>query len=182
MHSDVEQQGALARRLRELPEAAALPYGYGEFQRRARERLRSGRSIARGQRLAAAVAIAAGVLAVTLRFDGAAPVPGPHQPALVRAHAQPAPEPVVPALPVRTEVMENWLASLPSEPALVRVGNRAAVTGLEDRIAQLDDLLSAARAARAQPARFATLQQERTRLVGALAQVRYAETLANASR
>jgi hypothetical protein len=78
--------------------------------------------------------------------------------------------------------MERWLASLPSEPSLTRVGNRAAVTGLEDRIAQVDDLLSAAGAAQATPARLRALQQERARLVGALVQVRYAETLADASR
>jgi len=182
MHSDLEHEGPLAQRLRALPEEAAPPYGYREFQLRARERLRSGRSIARGQRLAAAVAIAGGVIAITLRFDGAAPVPAPQPLALVHDRALPGPEPVESTPPARTEVMESWLASLPSEPVVVRVGNRAAVTGLEDRIAQLDDLLSAARAERAEPAHFATLQHERTRLVGALAQVRYAETLANASR
>jgi len=62
------------------------------------------------------------------------------------------------------------------------VGTRAAVTGLEDRIAQLDDLLSAARLERAQRARLDALQQERTRLLGALVQVRYAETLADAAQ
>jgi hypothetical protein len=80
------------------------------------------------------------------------------------------------------QAMEHWLAGLPDDPALVRVGSRAAVTGLEDRIAQLDDLLSAVSAERAQPARLAALQQERTRLVGALIQVRYAETLANSAQ
>jgi hypothetical protein len=53
------------------------------------------------------------------------------------------------------------------------------VTGLEDRIAQLDDLLSAERLDQAAPARLLALQQERTRLVGTLAQVRYAERLAD---
>jgi hypothetical protein len=75
--------------------------------------------------------------------------------------------------------MERWLESLPSEPAVVRVGAHAAVTGLEDRIAQLDDLLSAERLDQAPPARLLALQQERTRLVGTLVQVRYAETLAD---
>jgi len=56
------------------------------------------------------------------------------------------------------------------------------VTGLEDRIAQLDDLLSAARLERTQRARLDALQQERTRLLGALVQVRYAETLADAAQ
>jgi len=81
-----------------------------------------------------------------------------------------------------TEVMEQWLATLPREPAVVRVGTRAAVTGLEDRIAQVDDLLSVARVEQARPARLAALQQERTRLVGTLLQVRYAETLVDESR
>jgi hypothetical protein len=80
------------------------------------------------------------------------------------------------------EAMEHLLAGLPDDPALVRVGSRAAVTGLEDRIAQLDDLLSAVSAEREQPARLAALQQERTRLVGALIEVRYAETLADAAQ
>jgi hypothetical protein len=62
---------------------------------------------------------------------------------------------------------------------VVHVGTRAAVVGLEDRIAQLDDLLTAARGARAAPARLGALQQERSRLLGTLVQVRYAETLAN---
>ncbi|MFZ1904893.1 MAG: hypothetical protein WAU56_05825, partial [Steroidobacteraceae bacterium] len=77
---------------------------------------------------------------------------------------------------------DRWLASLPSEPLLVRVGTRAAVTTLEDRIAQVDDLLSAQRADRAPPAHLLALQQQRLQLVDSLAQVRYAETLADASR
>jgi hypothetical protein len=63
----------------------------------------------------------------------------------------------------------------------VRVGTRAAVAGLEDRIAQVDDLLTAVRLDRAQPGRLAALQQERMRLVGSLAQVRYAEVVATES-
>ena len=62
------------------------------------------------------------------------------------------------------------------------LGPRAAVSGLEDRIAQLDDQLSAARLEPAQAGRLYALQQERTRLMGALVQVRYAETLADAAR
>jgi len=89
----------------------------------------------------------------------------------------------VPTAPgVHAELMEQWLASLPHEPAVVRVGTRAAVMGLEDRIAQVDDLLSAARVERAPPVHLAALRQERTRLVGTLLEVRYAETLADASR
>jgi hypothetical protein len=81
----------------------------------------------------------------------------------------------------RSKALEGWLASLPREPAVVRVGTRAAVAGLEDRIAQVDDLLTAVRLDRAQPGRLAALQQERMRLVGSLAQVRYAEVVATES-
>ena len=77
---------------------------------------------------------------------------------------------------------ERWLASLPTEPAVVRVGTRAAVATLEDHIAQVDDLLSAGRAERTAPARLLVLQQERALLVSSLVQVRYAETLADESR
>src|SRR2546430_2043452 len=35
MHPDLDRERALARRLRELPEEAAQPYGWHEFQRRA---------------------------------------------------------------------------------------------------------------------------------------------------
>jgi hypothetical protein len=64
----------------------------------------------------------------------------------------------------------------------VHVGTRAAVETLEDHIAQVDDLLSAERAGRAPAARVRVLQQERVQLVNSLVQVRYAETLADASR
>jgi Tfp pilus assembly protein PilN len=178
MHSDLEQEARLARLLRELPDAAAHPYGFGEFQRRALQRARASRSRASGQLLAATVVLVLVLVALTVRFDRPTPLARP--PAVAEVHRQVTPAPATPA--VRADVMERWLASLPSEPALSRVGNRAAVTGLEDRIAQVDDLLSAARATQASPARLGALQQQRARLVGALVQVRYAETLADASR
>jgi hypothetical protein len=78
----------------------------------------------------------------------------------------------------RSQAIETWLASLPEEPAVVRVGTRAAVAGLEDRIAQVDDLLTFGRLDGSRPDRLAVLQQERARLVGSLAQVRYAEFVA----
>jgi hypothetical protein len=56
------------------------------------------------------------------------------------------------------------------------------VAGLEDRIAQLDDLLSAARVEGTQPAKLAALERQRARLFSSLVQVRYAETLASESR
>jgi hypothetical protein len=181
MHPDLDQEARLARLLCALPDEAAQPYGFGEFERRALRRTRAGRSRTGGQLIAAITVIVLGIVVVTSRFDRPAQLPRPQAVVEVREHTTaPAPETQAPA--VRADVMERWLASLPTEPALARVGNRAAVTGLEDRIAQVDDLLSAARAAQATPARVVILQQERARLVGALVQVRYAETLADASR
>jgi hypothetical protein len=81
----------------------------------------------------------------------------------------------------RSRAIESWLATLPREPAVVRVGTRAAVAGLEDRIAQVDDLMTSVRIDGLRPDRLAALQQERLRLVGSLAQVRYAEVVASES-
>ena len=78
----------------------------------------------------------------------------------------------------RTRVAERWLASLPPEPVVVRFGTRVAVTSLEDRIAQVDDLLTAANFEDVPPARVTALQRERGLLVSSLVQVRYAEALA----
>ena len=175
MHPDLDQQRSLARRLREMPDEAAQPYDWSEFRRRSGARTRPGPGLAGGGALAAATVLALGVVAVWTRLGGWSP-----QPASVAA-ARLTPEAAQP-LAAHTVAMEHWLASLPSEPAVVHVGTRAAVTGLEDRIAQVDDLLSAERLDQAQPARLLALQQARTRLVGALVQVRYAETLADESR
>jgi hypothetical protein len=81
----------------------------------------------------------------------------------------------------RSRAIESWLATLPREPPVVRVGTRAAVAGLEDRIAQVDDLMTSVRIDGMRPDRLAALQQERLRLVGSLAQVRYAEVVASES-
>jgi hypothetical protein len=82
---------------------------------------------------------------------------------------------------LRSRAIESWLASLPREPAVVRVGTRAAVAGLEDRIAQVDDLMTSVGIDGVRPDRLAALQQARLRLVGSLAQVRYAEVVESAS-
>jgi hypothetical protein len=178
MHDDLEQRRTLAQQLRDLPQETAPPYGYREFQRRAR-RAAGVRGVSAAQLLAASVVVALGVVAVSLRLTS----PGAHpQPAASQNETAEALASGAAASAEGGDTMERLLASLPREPAVARVGERAAVIGLEDRIAQVDDLLSAARAERAQTARVATLQQERTRLVGALVQVRYAETLADASR
>ena len=81
----------------------------------------------------------------------------------------------------RSQAIQSWLATLPREPVVVRVGTRAAVARLEDNIAQVDDLLTAVRLDGREPERLAALQRERVRLMGSLAQVRYAEVLASGS-
>ncbi len=81
----------------------------------------------------------------------------------------------------RSRAIDSWLATLPREPIVVRVGTRADIARLEDRIAQVDDLLTSVRLETRQPERLAALQRERVRLVGSLAQVRYAEMLASES-
>jgi hypothetical protein len=176
MHDDLEQRRTLARLMRELPQEAAPPYSYREFQRRARRRAAGVGGVSAGQLAAASVLIAVGLITLSLRLAGH----GTHPQAAAVATGEALTRAV--ATGTSGDVMERLLASLPREPAVARVAERAAVTGLEDRIAQVDDLLSAARSEHAQPARIETLQQERTRLVGTLLQVRYAETLADASR
>jgi hypothetical protein len=183
MHTDLEQPGALARLLRALPNEAARPYGWSEFQRRTQQRASNRRSVAGGQALAALAVIAVGLVALGIRFSASpAPPRPPEAPAATSGSADGGAERQARPTPAaRTQALERWLASLPDDPPLMRVGSRAAVTGLEDRIAQVDDLLTAEGVEPAQPARLLALQQERVRLVGALAQVRYAETLADAS-
>jgi hypothetical protein len=183
MHTDLEQPGALAHLLRALPDEAARPYGWSEFQRRARERTRGRRSVAGGQRLAALAVIAVAFVALGIRFSASPPPPRtPQAPAAAPAAAENGTEwPAHSPSAAHTRALERWLASLPDDPALVRVGSRAAVTGLEDRIAELDDLLTLESSESAQPAQALALQQERMHLVGALAQVRYAQTLADAT-
>jgi len=178
MHPDLDSGGTLGRALRALPTASARPCAFAEFERRATRRAAAREAAHGGQALAAAIAVMALTLvALSVRFAG------PHA-----ARVLPEPEPPVAAAPptpvpaAKPDAMEHWLASLPSDPALVRVGSRAAVTGLEDRIAQVDDLLSVARAEQAQPARLSVLQEQRRQLMGSLLQVRYAETLADATR
>jgi len=168
MQPDLERARGVAQLLRALPQETAAPYDFREFQHRAQHRTRA----TRGQTLAAGALLTLMVIAVSVRFF--APAPPAAAPPWVANTAALAPE-------ARSALMEHWLASLPQEPAVVHLGTRAAVTGLEDRIAQLDDLLSAARAAGEARSQLQVLQQERVRLVGTLVQVRYAETLADDS-
>lgn len=159
----------VGRALRALPTDDAQPCSWLEFQRR---QAQAARPSPLGIPAIATAALAlAGVafLAVWARLDrGNAPAPS--------GFALPAAQPTVAE---DAGAAERWLASLPREPAIVRVGPRADVLRLEDRIAQVDDLLTVGRAKRLQPAHLVALQRERAQLVTALARVRYAETLAD---
>ena len=112
MHSDLEPEAKLARALRELPEEAARPYSFADFERRALPRNRASRSRAGGQLLAAIVVIALAVVAVTVRLDR--PAPPLHAQAVVEVREPGTPSTPATAAPaVRADVMERWLASLP---------------------------------------------------------------------
>jgi hypothetical protein len=180
MHPDLDprpRSAALGRLLRELPQSPP-PYGYLEFAQRAHERTRAARSVASGQRFAAALVIGVGLIAVVARLN-APPTPVAVQqeaPAPLRAFG-----PEDENLPPRAGAAERWLASLPGDPVVVKASTRTGVLRLEDRIAELDDLLGTARGESLSAARISALQQERARLLGTLVQVRYAQTLANAS-
>jgi hypothetical protein len=188
MQRDLEHPRMLSRLLRELPDETAPPYGWSEFQRRASRRAAPHRDSIGSRSLAVLAVIVAGILALTLRL-GEPLRPALHPPqvaadggsGVVDSSFREAPADTMHS-ELRTQRLERWLASFPDEPALVRVGNRAAVTGLEDRLAEVDDLLTVERIDQAQPARLLALQQERRRLVSSLAQVRYAQTLADAAR
>ena len=77
----------------------------------------------------------------------------------------------------QTVMDESWLRHLPQQPVLARVSTRAPAGLLEDRIAWLDDSLSAALQEQAAQGEVLRLRSERVQLVDALVRVRYAEQL-----
>ncbi len=171
MHPDIERQierqQRMADRLRKVPADAQAPYDWLEFRRRTQIR-------AAGREARANVSLPFVAVAATLMFLLVVSIVmlGHRHTAHSVAHAPP---------PVETPdsaAAERWLSNLPPEPVIVRFGTRVAVTSLEDRIAQVDDLLTAANFEGLQPAHVAALRQERGVLVQSLVQVRYAEALA----
>jgi hypothetical protein len=182
----MEQQHNIARHLRSLSQEIRQPYDWQEFRRRASWQranayARAGATKKKYAAIAAALfLVVVGVAAWVRVIRPATPeaiesdaIPGRDGPASARDAA---------SVDSRVAAAERWLVSLPSEPIVVRVGTRAAVAGLEDRIAQLDDFLSAARVEGTQPANLVAVEEQRARLVDSLVQVRYAETLAAESR
>jgi hypothetical protein len=170
---------AIALRLRALQTDATAPYDWAEFKRRSDERRRPQWHRAAIAALFVLVIVGAalwgrfaqvGVSAKntqTAAIDNQTSFGTPSNDANERIYSS-----------ANTNATSQWLASLPNEPAVVRVGTRVAVVDLEDHIAWIDDLLSAAQVESAQPAHIRTLQRERAQLIHSLAQVRYAETLA----
>jgi hypothetical protein len=158
------------KRLRELPDAEAPPYGYGEFSRRyARRRTRQAQAPLRLMAVALAVVAAGWVVK-----HGLAPV------MTDVASMRPAPQSRSPAFsqgaPMFTGNAERWLNAQPRS-AIVHVPTQMAVTELEDQIAAMDDQLNAVRLSQPHAQQVAVLQRDRAQLVESLAQVRYAQIL-----
>jgi hypothetical protein len=177
MHTDLDEN-AIARRLRAAAdEPSTAPYDWAEFQRR-RHRSMLTRVIERNRPAAIAAAVLAAVLVTAAPFIRSSHEHGP----VIAAPAVAAHDSTGDLQQqARTRAIEGWLAGLPQDRALVRVGAHAAVTSLQDQIAALDDLMSAERMEGAQRVRLDALERQRSQLVNSLAQVQYAEMLASAT-
>jgi hypothetical protein len=182
MHFDLEDSRSvaeIARRLRHLPTERAPPLHWREFKRR--QLHRRARAQAEERRQFALVAAVALVMVGAIALWKYLP---PVQGTLVQRMSLaslPSAQHSVPfawdEAAARSLAAERWLAAQPAEPVIVRVGTRAAVTNLEDRIAWVDDTLTSMRVRGGEADRARALQYERDRLVNSLAQVRFAETL-----
>jgi hypothetical protein len=172
-------QEVLAQRLRTLATEMRPPFGCGEFERRMRERgqRRASERLVGFAGLAAAAALVALVLVaewlVAERHPGVRVV-GPLGERGVTE------EPLSPPGPAGLDPEERAARAdlIAREPAIVRVSTRLAVTGLEDRIASLDDVLNSEQLRNAHDPRLSALRRERAQMLSSLEQVRYAEDLA----
>jgi len=177
MHTDIAAKN-ISRRLRAAVEASdEAPYDWAEFQRRRQQSIVT-RVIERNRTAAIAASVVAAVVVVAYPFGRLIPR---HEPAHVQARTTARTDLSEAQDQVRTRALEGWLAGLPRERVIVRVGTRAAVSSLQDQIAALDDLTSAERLAGARPARLDALDRQRAQLVTSLAQLQYAEMLASAN-
>ena len=185
-----------ADRLRRLPQELQPPYNWQEFQRRSRESgvTQSGRSWSQldWRHLSAAAVLLAvvcgiaiwgrlqtGSLTPSMSLDASSDGGPKSNTGFDSGDIEALREVKLMHRSQDSRAIESWLATLPREPVVVHVGTRAAAARLEDRIAQVDDLLNAERLDGAAADRLVALQQERIRLVGSLAQVRYAEVVAS---
>ncbi|HEY2036658.1 MAG TPA: hypothetical protein VGG96_06570 [Steroidobacteraceae bacterium] len=177
MHTNLDEK-TIGRRLRAAADRSSeAPYDWAEFQRR-RHRSALTRAIERNRPAAIAAAVVAAVVVIALPFVRPT---HEHVPAVAPPDAAVSSRPSDWQEQARTRAIEGWLADLPHDHVIVRVGAHAAVTSLQDQIAALDDLMSSERAAGAQPSRLDPLERQRAQLVSSLAQVQYAEMLASAN-
>jgi hypothetical protein len=182
MHTDLDK--IIAGRLRAAgDESNEAPYDWPEFQRR-RQRSVLIRVLEGNRPVAIAAAVLAAVLVTAVPFlyssHGHTTVSPPPE-TTARANSSTNVSDRRDPDQVHTRAIESWLAGLPQNHVLVRVGTHAAVSSLQDQIAALDDLMSTERAAGAQPSRLDSLEQQRTQLVSSLGQLQYAEMLASAN-
>jgi hypothetical protein len=182
MQPDLEHSTLVADRLRELPVELAPPLAWDEFRLHlqdlpAQPNRTTARQAWRYAALAAGVATLVAGLAIWSRMN-----PQANELELAGHVQAELPDLSLPDFRIikQAEASERWLASLPTEPVVMRVGTRGAVADLEDRIALMDDVLSEEALDAVSPTHIVALQHERARLVNSLAQVRYAETLAAA--
>jgi hypothetical protein len=191
MHFDLENSRSvpeIAQRLRRLPTESTPPVRWKEFKRR--QLLRRARAqTAQRRQFALVAALAVMMVGALALWKYMPPLQGTLAQRMAVASLPQHPVPLAwdeagPRPPTgdeagsRSLASERWLAAQPAEPVIVRVGTRAEVTNLEDRIAWVDDTLTAMRAKGGEADRARALQYERDRLINSLAQVRYAETLA----
>lgn len=197
---------AIAQRLRDLPAETPEPYGWETFRARALRKGRVSRDSRRSREWSGSadasrgprrphlrMAIAAMLLlalagGITLWMGGGLPAPSGEDVAASHAARQLgaaaaalasfAPL-VAPPRGSRELAGERVSRDGREEPALVRVGEYVAVAGLEEQLAQIDELMSAARAEGVRPTSLSPLERQRARLVSSLDQVRYAQTLAS---
>jgi hypothetical protein len=183
MHFDLggsADLSGLGQTLRDLPSASTPPIHWDEFRRRRLLRRARARCVQQRQitLVATLAVVTVGAIAIWVRL------PSLEGKLVARAVApvmttEPRLAPVAwDEAAARTAASERWLAALPEEPVIVRVGTRVAVTTLEDRIAWVDDTLTAIGADGGEAAPAFALQHERDQLIDSLVQVRYAETLA----
>lgn len=167
-HAD-EARAARVRALRDLPELEPPADGWPRLAARLAPRPSGARS-AIGLALAAAAA-ALGTLALLPALERtAAPAPAPAAGAAAALAA-------TPDLRARSADLERLLDALPP-PTTARASTAATTALLEDRIALVDERLSAAGALPAAESR--ALWRERVLLLDSLVRVRYADSVGQA--
>ena len=166
-----EDRDAVARALRALPELAPPADGWARLARRVGRRRTSARPPIAFAIAAATLAIAAFALwPLLVRAPHDAPAPVAAGPAVV-ATAQADPE-----LATRSADLERLLEALP--PARAARASTALTTALlEDRIALVDERLSASADEALPPAAAKALLSERVALLDSLVRVRYAASV-----